>query len=97
MRNLLYILLQNIQDAAVMLTSRRQQEFYCAYNIAQGKRATADSELLKKYLLDVVEIVCPENTGVRNIRLSKKTTSRRKEDINIISWGSYRVVVCLSG
>lgn len=51
------------------------------FNIAKEKREFAVAELLKKCVLNVVEIVCPENKMFTNISLSRRITTRRIEDM----------------
>lgn len=52
-----------------------------AFNTAKEKRAFAVAELLKKCVLNVVEIVCPENKMFTNISLSRRITTWRIEDM----------------
>lgn len=52
-----------------------------AYTTAKEKRAFAVTELLKKCVLNVVEIVCPENKMFTNISLSRRITTWRIEDM----------------
>lgn len=62
------------QEAAV------KASFVVAYNVAKENKAFSDSEFVKKCMLDVAEIICPENKkDFENVSLSRRTTTRRIE------------------
>ena len=56
--------------------------FVLAYKIAKSNKPFSDAEFVKDYMVDAINIVCPEvKSKIEAIPMSKKTTVRRVEGI----------------
>jgi hypothetical protein len=60
-----------------------QATLLVTHNIANHNKPFSDSEFMKQCMVDVAEVVCPDNkTAFENISLSRRTTTYRMEEMN---------------